>query len=54
MEPFSIVKHFDVSKQHLLSLLSRGRNAIAKVVKALGLERGPRPEILWLASSPSY
>ena len=54
MEPFAIVKHFDVSQQHLLSLPARRRNAVAEVVEALGLERSPRPEILWLASSPSY
>jgi hypothetical protein len=44
MQPFTIVKHFAVTEQLLFGFLARGRNAIAEVVKALGLER--RPEAL--------
>ena len=39
VQTFSIVKHFDVSKQQLLGLLACLGNAAAEVVKAFGLER---------------
>ncbi len=38
MEPFAIVKHFDVTEQEVLGFSARGRNAVAQVIETLGLE----------------
>ena len=41
MQPLSIVKHFDVTEQLLFSVLARSWDAIPKVIKAFGFQRGP-------------
>ena len=42
VQPLSIVEHFDGAEQLLSGFLACGGKAVAEVIKALGLDGGPK------------